>query len=85
MSLFGYPVSTTPFLDNAKGRFYSNYISTAPNTFESLPRTLALSNGHSIALGDNIITLAKAAGLNTHWLSNQGLFGQFDTPVGFVE
>lgn len=37
MSLFGYPVSTTPFLDNAKGRFYSNYISTAPNTFESLP------------------------------------------------
>ncbi|MEG7343397.1 MULTISPECIES: sulfatase-like hydrolase/transferase, partial [Serratia] len=23
MSLFGYPVSTTPFLDNAKGRFYS--------------------------------------------------------------
>lgn len=59
MSLFGYPVSTTPFLDNANGRFYSNYISTAPNTFESLPRTLALSNGHNIAIGDNIITLAK--------------------------
>lgn len=84
MPLFGYPVSTTPFLDNAKGRFYSNYISTAPNTFESLPRTLALSNGHSIALGDNIITLAKAAGLNTHWLSNQGMFGQFDTPVSKI-
>ncbi len=84
MSLFGYPVSTTPFLDNAKGRFYSNYISTAPNTFESLPRTLALSNGHSIALGDNLITLAKAAGLNTHWLSNQGMFGQFDTPVSKI-
>ncbi|MEL5409273.1 phosphoethanolamine transferase [Serratia nevei] len=84
MSLFGYPVSTTPFLDNAKGRFYSNYISTAPNTFESLPRTLALSNGHNIAIGDNIITLAKAAGLNTHWLSNQGMFGQFDTPVSKI-
>lgn len=84
MSLFGYPVSTTPFLDNAKGRFYSNYISTAPNTFESLPRTLALSNGHNIAIGDNIITTAKAAGLNTHWLSNQGMFGQFDTPVSKI-
>lgn len=84
MSLFDYPVSTTPFLDNAKGRFYSNYISTAPNTFESLPRTLALSNGHNIAIGDNIITLAKAAGLKTHWLSNQGMFGQFDTPVSKI-
>ncbi|MCP1105230.1 phosphoethanolamine transferase [Serratia nevei] len=84
MSLFGYPIPTTPFLDRAKGRFYSNYISTAPNTFESLPRTLALSNGRNIALGDNIITLAKAAGLKTHWLSNQGMLGQFDTPVSKI-
>ncbi|MBH3264982.1 sulfatase-like hydrolase/transferase, partial [Serratia marcescens] len=38
MSLFGYPTSTTPFLDRVNGTFYSNYISTAPNTFESLPR-----------------------------------------------
>ncbi|OKB65597.1 sulfatase [Serratia marcescens] len=84
MSLFGYPVATTPFLDNANGRFYSNYISTAPNTFESLPRTLALSHGRNIAIGDNIITLAKAAGLKTHWLSNQGMLGQFDTPVSKI-
>lgn len=84
MSLFGYPVPTTPFLDSANGRFYSNYISTAPNTFESLPRTLALSNGHSIAIGDNIITLAKTAGLKTYWLSNQGMLGQFDTPVSKI-
>ena len=44
MSLFGYPTPTTPFLDQVNGTFYSNYISTAPNTFESLPRTLALSD-----------------------------------------
>ncbi|MDW5502177.1 sulfatase-like hydrolase/transferase [Serratia proteamaculans] len=50
MSLFGYPTQITPFLDQVKGIFYSDYISTAPNTFESLPRTLALSDGKKIIL-----------------------------------
>lgn len=50
MSLFGYPTQTTPFLDQVKGTFYSDYISTAPNTFESLPRTLALSDGKKTIL-----------------------------------
>ncbi|CAI1158330.1 Putative phosphoethanolamine transferase ybiP [Serratia liquefaciens] len=84
MSLFGYPTPTTPFLDQVNGTFYSNYISTAPNTFESLPRTLALSDGINSYISDNIITLAKAAGLRTHWFSNQGLIGQFDTPVSKI-
>lgn len=84
MSLFGYPLQTTPFLDNAKGQFYNNYISAAPNTFESLPRTLALSDGKKVSIADNVITLAKAAGMKTHWLSNQGMIGEFDTPVSKV-
>lgn len=84
MSLFGYPTPTTPFLDHVNGTFYSNYISTAPNTFESLPRTLALSEGENSHIADNIITLAKNAGLHTHWFSNQGLIGQFDTPVSKI-
>jgi glucan phosphoethanolaminetransferase (alkaline phosphatase superfamily) len=84
MSLFGYPTPTTPFLDNVNGTFYSNYISTAPNTFESLPRTLAMSEGKNSFIADNIITLAKAAGLHTHWFSNQGLLGKFDSPVSKI-
>jgi len=84
MSLFGYPTSTTPFLDRVNGTFYSNYISTAPNTFESLPRTLALSDGKISYISDNIVTLAKAAGLHTYWFSNQGLLGQFDAPVSKI-
>ncbi|WP_265566824.1 phosphoethanolamine transferase [Serratia grimesii] len=84
MSLFGYPTPTTPFLDQVNGTFYSNYISTAPNTFESLPRTLALSDEKKSYISDNIITLAKAAGLRTHWFSNQGLIGQFDAPVSKI-
>ncbi|BFO11432.1 hypothetical protein GGER_39420 [Serratia rubidaea] len=50
MSLFGYPLPTTPFLDQVNGDFYSNYISTAANTFESLPRTLALSQGNRLIM-----------------------------------
>ncbi|MBF1995361.1 sulfatase-like hydrolase/transferase, partial [Serratia symbiotica] len=84
MSLFGYPLQTTPFLDSVNGQFYSNYISTAPNTFESLPRTLALSSGENTTIANNVVTLAKAAGMKTHWLSNQGMLGQFDTPVSKV-
>ena len=75
MSAFGYPLPTTPFLNKANGIFYRNYISTAPNTFLSLPRTLALSSGVNVDISHNIINLAKQAGYETFWLSNQGFLG----------
>lgn len=81
MSAFGYPLPTTPFLNKANGIFYRNYISTAPNTFLSLPRTLALSSGVNVDISHNIINLAKQAGYETFWLSNQGFLGDFDLPT----
>lgn len=84
MSLFGYPLPTTPFLDQVNGDFYSNYISTASNTFESLPRTLALSQGEQVDYANNIITLAKAAGMKTYWFSNQGFVGDYDIPASRI-
>ncbi|QNK34734.1 phosphoethanolamine transferase [Serratia sp. JUb9] len=84
MSLFGYPLPTTPFLDQANGDFYSNYISTAPNTFESLPRTLALSQGKQVDYANNVVTLAKAAGIQTYWFSNQGFIGDYDIPASKI-
>lgn len=84
MSVFGYPLPTTPFLDDVNGTFYRNYISTAPNTFLSLPRTLALSSGSNVNLSYNIVSLASQAGFETFWFSNQGLLGQFDMPTSRV-
>ncbi|WP_232096116.1 phosphoethanolamine transferase [Serratia rubidaea] len=84
MSLFGYPLPTTPFLDQVNGDFYSNYISTASNTFESLPRTLALSQGEQVDYANNVVTLAKAAGMKTYWFSNQGLVGDYDIPASRI-
>jgi glucan phosphoethanolaminetransferase (alkaline phosphatase superfamily) len=81
MSAFGYPLPTTPFLSDVKGTFYRNYVSTAPNTFLSLPRTLALSTGDNVDISYNIVNLAKQAGFETFWLSNQGFLGDFDLPT----
>lgn len=81
MSAYGYPLLTTPFLSKVNGTFYRNYISAAPNTFLSLPRTLSLSSGATFDISYNLINLAKQAGYETFWLSNQGLLGKFDTPT----
>ncbi|HIP76334.1 MAG TPA: phosphoethanolamine transferase [Psychromonas hadalis] len=78
MSLYGYPLKTTPFLDSVNGFFLDGYISTAPNTATSLPRTLVASSGI------NIINLAKAANFETYWISNQGYMGVYDTAISKV-
>ncbi len=79
--VFGFPLDDTPFLDRTKGYFNSAYISAAPATYHSLIKTLYQEraiNGH-LSYAYNIITLAKAAGYKTIWMSNQGSIGRFDT------
>lgn len=80
LSLYGYPHDDTPWLRNAPGVFLENYISTAPNTFLSLPRTLAISNGKETSVNNNVVALANRAGYDTYWISNQGFVGEYDTP-----
>jgi len=81
-SVYGYPIRNMPFLERVSGDFYSQYRAAAPNTFMSLPRTLAKTNadGH-IEINNNIVTLAKSLNMETYWLSNQGFLGTADTPV----
>ncbi|MGF1828537.1 phosphoethanolamine transferase [Photobacterium angustum] len=81
MSLYGYLAKTTPYLDTANGLFLNGYISTAPNTTTSLPRTLSLSQGLTFKPNINFINLANSAGFKTYWLSNQGKIGRYDTPI----
>lgn len=84
MSVYGYPLDTTPWLKNANGDFYTNVISPAPNTFLSLPRTLARFDENKIEAANNIVNLSNKAGLDTYWVSNQGRIGQFDTPATII-
>ncbi|MCU4348997.1 phosphoethanolamine transferase [Acinetobacter lactucae] len=85
MSVNGYPLNTTPWLkEKATGYFFNQYISTAPNTAISLPRTLAISDGKNIQMNNNIVALVKKSGYETFWLSNQGYIGKYDTPVSII-
>ena len=84
MSVYGYPLDTTPWLKNANGDFYTNVISPAPNTFLSLPRTLARFDENKKEAANNIVNLSNKADLNTYWVSNQGRIGEFDTPATII-
>ncbi|OOF45725.1 phosphoethanolamine transferase [Rodentibacter trehalosifermentans] len=80
---YGYPVHNTPFMSNAKGTLIDGFRSAGTNTVASLRLMLTLPNKEkwepNYAL--SLVDLVKSAGIKTYWLSNQGLLGEFDTPV----
>ena len=81
LSTYGFRLSTSPFLDRANGYINAGYIAAAPATYHSLLNTLYFKSDKfkKIDYSYNIITLAKAAGIKTVWLSNQGSMGKYDT------
>ena len=81
LSTYGFKLPTSPFLDNTKGYINEGYISAAPATYHSLLHTLYFRKDEKskIDYSYNIITLAKAAGIQTSWISNQGSLGRYDT------
>ncbi|WP_175485986.1 phosphoethanolamine transferase [Xenorhabdus japonica] len=62
----------------------TNYISAAPSTQLSLTNSLAVREANEIQLNNSIVSLAKKAGFETYWLSNQGMKGGFDSPVALI-
>ena len=82
MHLYGFPQENTPFLDKVHGTIIDGYTATAPNTTTSLLRSFVQMKGEKdFVYINNIITLAKAAGFETFWFSNQGISGNWDTPI----
>lgn len=87
MSVYGYPLKTTPFLDDVNGIFIDAYYSTAGYTDNSLMHSLywkpdnKMADNRNVFFG-NIIQLAKKAELKTYWISNNnsGLTAQI-TPL----
>jgi len=64
------------------GTIIDGYTATAPNTTASLLRSFVQMKGEKdFVYINNIITLAKAAGFETFWFSNQGISGNWDTPI----
>lgn len=80
LSSYGFPLNTTPFLKNTKGKIYQGYVSAGPNTYPSLKYALyQLNDNKDTIYENNLISLAKMAGFDTYWLSNQGFLGKYDT------
>ncbi|MCD3882304.1 lipid A phosphoethanolamine transferase [Escherichia coli] len=84
LSVYGYPLPTTPWLNSAPGIFINGYFSAAPNTIGSLSRTLTLDYTETGNPGNNIVTLARKAGYETWWISNQGSLGRHDTLISVI-
>lgn len=71
LSVFGYPYSTTPYLNTVPGHFYKNNISTYPYTFHSIARSFSISNKstNTYELNNNLIALANKAGYATYFFA----------------
>ncbi len=83
-SLYGYPVKTSPFMDTVNATIFNNYISPAANTPTSLKRMLIQNDKYNFNYENSVITLAKKAGFDTYWLSNQGYIGTYDTDTSII-
>ncbi|MCH3951185.1 MAG: phosphoethanolamine transferase [Acidaminococcus sp.] len=91
MHTYGYKRPTTPWLDEFSkepgtllfNHAYSNHV----HTVQSLTYALSEKNQYNdIEQEDanSIIEIAKAAGYDTWWISNQRLFGVWDTPTSEI-
>lgn len=84
LHLYGFKYPNTPFLVSHANVIMDNMLSAGPNTPISLLYGLTLSHGQPFAIQNNIISLAKKAGMQTVWLSNQGALGQYDTSISTI-
>jgi glucan phosphoethanolaminetransferase (alkaline phosphatase superfamily) len=86
LSVYGYPHPTTPFLNTSPGLFIDGFVATAPNTPQSLSRSLVIPEKDRMPgnAANNVISLANTAGYETFWISNQGRLGGTDTHVSRI-
>jgi heptose-I-phosphate ethanolaminephosphotransferase len=88
MSLYGYPIPTTPFLTSLQQThqlFVLNAIAPTNQTRYSLPIDLTEANVHYYENryfhSCSILTNFKANNYETYWISNQGRVGKNDSSI----
>lgn len=80
---FGFALENTPFLSTTDGVLIDGFTAVGTYTLSALLPILVLngSNGDDNSwvktANYNIISLAKTAGFETYWLSNQGFLGRY--------
>jgi heptose-I-phosphate ethanolaminephosphotransferase len=89
---YGYRYPADPHLQEAAKDvdhtlIVGNAMSPAPLTREALVRTLSFASPHDdgpFRDNVNLVELAKLAGYETAWISNQAKIGRHDSPIGMV-
>ncbi|MEG0277904.1 MAG: sulfatase-like hydrolase/transferase [Morganella sp. (in: enterobacteria)] len=85
MQAYGFPYAeNTAWMSRANGTLFTDFISAAGATQPSLTNAFTLRESTKRDLNNSLITLAKHAGFETYWLSNQGLRGKYDSPVAMI-
>jgi len=85
LGAFGGQWDNTPFASHVNGVLFQNYLSAASSTQQSLGLTLTLvGKDAQPQYQNNIVTLAKRAGFQTYWFSNQGQLGHYDTAIASI-
>jgi len=83
MSVYGYPKPTTPFLESV-GPIAFDAISPGNQTRFSVPMMLTNANVANFATfyeSPSVITRLNNCGFETHWFSNQGRAGRYETNI----
>lgn len=72
LSLYGYPIENTPFLEKRANIIMDKVISAGANTPMALHNELFLIQDNQKKISHTIVTLANSANMTVFWFSNQG-------------
>lgn len=84
--IYGYPIDNTPFLDSVNGVIVNGLTSGGTYTIGSLRMMLTQGDPDTWQphYNMNIMGMVNKAGIESYWLSNQGQFGEWDSPVSSI-
>ena len=82
---YGFPIKNTKFIDRTPNIEFENYISCGAHTVPSLMRTLIESKDmDNNAISNNVITLGRAMGYRTYWISSTLSQGNYDSAISII-
>lgn len=87
MGLYGAPFNTTPFLSSVPSKRLKTMVSASMATAAAVSLFTTRENPDDPLTShfeDNIVTLAKKAGLKTYWVSAQGRTSAFEALISFI-
>ncbi len=85
LNSYGFTLENTPFINSSNNIQFNNFLSVSFGTVQSLTRTLSTTPKFpEYQLNNNFVNLAKLAGYETFWLSNQGQVGLYDSPNAII-